>query len=111
MTKNTIPIAFLLAVIGLAGCKDNQSTSQPPPTPRPTPNPPPEVLVRMERRIEAEHAERLNAEAKLQQTEVVKSRWQSVAMLLVSGAVVALLVGTVLGSKARHDHEHTTEPH
>lgn len=110
MTRIPAVLATLL-VLGLAGCKHQTpaATSTQPPSPRSTPNPPPEVLIRLERRVEAEHSERLDAEAKLQQTEAVKSRWQTAALLLTSGAVVLLLVGTVLGSKARHDHEAETK--
>ncbi len=47
--------------------------------------------------------ERAQAEARLQEQESRASRWQLAAMLAVSGAAFALLIGAAIGSRARHD--------
>ena len=47
--------------------------------------------------------ERQQAETKLREQEARIARWQFAAMLAVSGAAFALIIGTILGSRARHD--------
>ena len=49
--------------------------------------------------------ERQVAEAKLREQEARTSRWQFAAMLAVSAAAFALIIGTILGSRARHDSD------
>lgn len=47
--------------------------------------------------------ERQQTEARLHEQESRTARWQFAAMLAVSGAVFALLIGAAIGSRARHD--------
>ena len=47
--------------------------------------------------------ERQQADTKLREQEARTARWQFAAMLAVSAAVFALIIGTILGSRARHD--------
>ena len=49
--------------------------------------------------------ERQQAEARIHEQEARTSRWQFAAMLAVSGAAFALLIGTAIGSRARHDSD------
>ena len=49
--------------------------------------------------------ERQQAETKLREQEARIARWQFAAMLAVSGAAFALIIGTILGSRARHDSD------
>ena len=47
--------------------------------------------------------ERQQAETKLREQEARTSRWQFAAMLAVCAAAFTLIIGTMLGSRARHD--------
>ena len=47
--------------------------------------------------------ERAQAEARIREQEARASRWQFAAMLAFSGAAFALIIGTVIGSRAHHD--------
>ncbi len=49
--------------------------------------------------------ERQQAETKLREQEARTARWQLAAVLAVSIAAFALLIGTILGSRARHDSD------
>ena len=105
MKRTLIPLAVILAVLDLAGCKHRDSQHNPTGA---TPNPsdsPKITMAAVEKHAELEHSERLATEGRLQQTEAARSRWQTAALLLTSVALVSLIVGTVLGSKARHTHE------
>lgn len=47
--------------------------------------------------------ERQHAETRIREQEARTARWQFAAMLAVAVAAFALLIGTILGSRARHD--------
>lgn len=49
--------------------------------------------------------ERQHTEMRIHEQEARTSRWQFAAMLALSGSVFALIIGTILGSRARHDSE------
>jgi hypothetical protein len=105
MPRIFIPFATILAIFGLTGCRNSDSSTNPTSATQSSPGTPGEVLAASERHAEEEHTERLDTEAKLQQAEAAKSRWQTAALLLTSGALVLLIAGIVLGSKTRHHHE------
>ena len=63
----------------------------------------PRVVVELEKRVEVERELRLKTETRLTQLEIAKSRWQSTALLSISAATALLVVGTILGTRARHD--------
>lgn len=50
--------------------------------------------------------ERQQAEARLREQEARTSRWQFATAVAVSVSAFALIIGTILGSRARHDGEH-----
>lgn len=56
-----------------------------------------------EQKIAAERTERELAETRLREQEARASRWQFAGLLAASTAGVALIIGTILGSRARHD--------
>ena len=86
MPRTLILIAIVFA---MAGCHDD---SQPPP------NPTEELLKR-----EKEH--RIQAEASRDKEAASKERWQGYTAAAVVGAVILLITGTILGSRAKHDAE------
>lgn len=49
--------------------------------------------------------ERQQAETKLREQEARTARWQLAAFVAVSAAAFALIIGTILGSRARHDSQ------
>ena len=55
--------------------------------------------------LEQRAAQERQAETKLREQEARTSRWQFAAMLAVCAAAFALIIGTILGSRARHDAE------
>lgn len=49
--------------------------------------------------------ERAQAEARLHEQETRTAHWQFAAMIAVSGAAFALLIGAAIGSRARHESD------
>ena len=61
------------------------------------------AATELKRSLEMERESRLGVERRLTEQESSKSFWQTAALLAVSGAIVLLIVGTVLGTRAKHD--------
>jgi hypothetical protein len=99
--------AVLVAAVMMA-CDKRPSAYPQAPTPPAFPaQPNPEVAARamadLEKRVQVEHEMRLATESRLKEQEAAKSRWQNMAMLAVTAALALLIVGSILGSRARHD--------
>jgi hypothetical protein len=67
------------------------------------PDPASRINSRLVERFAAEREARQRSEAELQQEKNEKSGWQIAASILFGGAILALIIGTILGSRARHD--------
>jgi PBP1b-binding outer membrane lipoprotein LpoB len=87
--------AIVTAAFLLAGCHGD-------PKPR-TSDPKSEAATELKRSLEVERESRLGVERRLAEQERSKSSWQTAALLAVSGAIVLLVIGTVLGTRAKHD--------
>src|SRR4051794_9529861 len=61
------------------------------------------VTTELKQSLEMERASRLGVEKRLAEQERSKTSWQTAALLAVSGAIVLLIVGTVLGTRAKND--------
>lgn len=55
--------------------------------------------------VAAEAQRREHAEAQFREQEARTSRWQFATVLAVSVSALALIIGAILGSSARHDAE------
>ena len=87
-----LPITITLMAALLAGCgpEDKGNAAK--------------AAAQSEERAALERAqERAQAGARVREQEERASRWQFAAMLAFSGAAFALIIGTVIGSRARHD--------
>ena len=82
-------LILIAIVFAMAGCPDG---SQPPP-------PPTEELLQREKE------QRMQAEANRDKERARKEKWQVFAALAVVGAVIMLITGTILGSRAKHNAE------
>jgi len=90
MRKLPITPITLAAAVLLAGCRPEDNGNA--------------VAEKAAAQLEERAAqERAQAEARVREQEARASRWQFVAMLAFSGAAFALIYGTVIGSRARHD--------
>ena len=88
-TRSVFTIVLLLS-LALAGCNDDDK-QQP-------------------KQKQAAEVDRLNrelqtAETKVSKQESAKAWWQSVATILAVAAIGLLVVGTIIGSSARHESE------
>ena len=63
------------------------------------------TTLELTRRLETEQSLRLQAEARLLQQETARAWWQNATSILAVVAVTALIIGTALGSSARHESE------
>ena len=82
-------ILILTAIVfAMAGCHDD---SQPPDRT--------EALLQHEREL------RLQAEAKTEREGAKKEKWQAFTAVAVVGAIILLITGTILGSRAKNDAE------
>lgn len=108
-----LPALALIALNLLAGCNEEPSSAPPAtaparaiPKPAATPDTVPRAVVtEIEKRAAVERELRATAETRRDKEETAKGHWQNIALLMSTGAVVLLLVGTVLGSRARHESE------
>jgi hypothetical protein len=55
--------------------------------------------------LKAEHDQRLSAEQQCLKEQATSKFWQNLTLWLGAGATLLLLVGTALGSSARHETE------
>lgn len=62
---------------------------------------------RWEQQYQNERHLRQQAEVRSIEQQSARSRWQNVASLLAVAAVILLILGTILGSAARHESEQT----
>jgi len=81
----------LLLSLALAGCNDEDDTTQP-------------------KEQRAAEVDRLNrelqkAETNVSKQESAKAWWQSIATILAVAAIGLLVIGTIIGSSARHESE------
>jgi hypothetical protein len=88
--RSIVTVLSLLA-IPLAGCNDEQDTTQP-------------------KRQQSAEINRLDrelqkAETTIAQQESAKAWWQTAATILAVAAIGLLIVGTIIGSAARHESE------
>ena len=80
-------ILILIAIVfAMAGCHDDSQ-------------PPTETLLQHEREL------RLQAEAKTESEAAKKEKWQAFTTIAVVGAIILLITGTILGSRAKSDAE------
>ena len=106
-----LPALALIALNLLVACNEQQSAAPPVPAPpRATPVPPPDtipraVVLELEKRVTVERELRAKSESRLDKEEAAKGRGQNIALLMSPGAVVLLVIGTVLGSRARHESQ------
>jgi len=111
--KSLIHFVAAFGVVSmLAGCRDEPPSAPPtravppPSASRPVP-PSPDVVARsvadLEKRVEVERQLRLGTETRLTEQETAKSRWQVATWVAVSAAEILLIVGAILGTRARHD--------
>jgi Mg2+/citrate symporter len=89
-TRSIFTIVLLLA-LGLAGCNDEHDKQQP-------------------KQKQAAEVDRLNrelqkAETNVSKQESAKAWWQSIATILAVAAIGLLVVGTIIGSSARHESQ------
>lgn len=105
-------LTVLLLAILLAGCDDEEDkststkgvdTSQHVTTS--TIDRANQAAADLAKRVEVEHEMRLQAEARLAQETSARSWWQNATTTLAVVAVAALVIGTALGSSARHESE------
>jgi hypothetical protein len=64
-----------------------------------------DAVQRAEQQLAHERALREAAEARLDEQERRTARWQTVAFIAAVVACLALIIGTIIGSRARHDAE------
>jgi Mg2+/citrate symporter len=88
--RSVFTIVLLLS-LALAGCNDEDDKQQP-------------------KQKQAVELDRLNrqlqkAETNVSKQESAKTWWQSVATILAVAAIGLLVIGTIIGSSARHESE------
>ena len=59
-----------------------------------------------EDRLQREKEQRMLAEAGRDKERAGKETWQGFAAVAVVGAVILLIIGTILGSRTKHDAQH-----
>ena len=91
MKTRSIFTILLLLSLALAGCSDEDEKQQP-------------------KQQQSAELDRLNrelqkAETNVSKQESAKAWWQSVATILAVAAISLLVVGTIIGSSARHESQ------
>src|SRR6266566_3652571 len=91
MKLRSIFTIILLLSLALVGCNDEDGTPQP----------------KEQRSAEVNRLNRelQNAETNVSKEESAKAWWQSVATILAVAAIALLVVGTIIGSSARHESQ------
>ena len=87
-TRSVFTVALLLS-LALAGCNHEDSTLQP--------------KGRQSAEVDRLNRELQKAETNVSKQESAKTWWQSVATILAVAAISLLVVGTIIGSSARHE--------
>ncbi len=91
MKTRSIFTGLLLLSLALAGCNDEKDT----PTPK----------LQQSAEVDRLNRELQNAETNVSKQESAKAWWQSVATILAIAAIGLLVIGTIIGSSARHESE------
>jgi len=91
MKIRSVFTVVLLLSLALAGCNDEDDKQQP-------------------KQQQAAEVDRLNrelqkAETNVSKQESAKARWQSIATFLAIAAISLLVIGTIIGSSARHESQ------
>ena len=91
MKIRSVSTIVLLVSLALAGCSDEDDKQQP-------------------KQKQAAEVDRLNRELQKTETNVSKQEsakawWQSIATILAVAAIGLLVIGTIIGSSARHESE------
>ena len=89
-TRSIFTIALLLS-LALAGCNDEDDKQQP--------------KQQQSAEIDRLNRELQKAETNVSKQESAKAWWQSIATILAVAAIGLLVIGTIIGSSARHESE------
>ncbi len=87
-TRSMFTIILLLS-LALAGCSDEDNTPQP--------------KGRESAEVNRLNRELQTAETNVSKQESAKTWWQSIAAILAVAAIGLLVIGTIIGSSARHE--------
>ena len=89
-TRSIFTIVLLLS-LALAGCNGEENT--------------PQSKGRESAELDRLNRELQNAETNVSKQESAKASWQSIATILAVAAISLLVIGTIIGSSARHESE------
>ena len=89
-TRSIFTIVLLLS-LALAGCSDEDNT--------------PQSKGRESAEVDRLNRELQKAETNVSKQESAKAWWQSIAAILAVAAISLLVVGTIIGSSARHESQ------
>ena len=89
-TRSIFTIVLLLS-LALAGCKHEDNT--------------PQSKGRESAELDQLNRELQKAETNVSKQESAKAWWQSIATILAIAAIGLLVIGTVIGSSARHESQ------
>ena len=89
MKLRSIFTIILLLSLALAGCNDEHNT--------------PQSKGRESAEVDRLNRELQKAETNVSKEESAKAWWQSIATFLAIAAISLLIVGTIIGSSARHE--------
>ena len=89
-TRSIFTIGLLLS-LAVAGCNDKGDKQQP--------------KQKQAAQLDRLNRELQNAETNVSKQESAKAWWQSIATILAVAAIGLLVVGTIIGSSARHESE------
>lgn len=91
MKTRSIFTTVLLLALAFAGCNAKDS--------------PPQSKGRESAELDRLNRELQTAETNVSKQESAKAWWQSIATVLAIAAVAFLIVGTIIGSRARHESQ------
>ena len=91
MKTRSIVTSVLLLSLAFAACNDRDS--------------PPQTKGRESAELDRLNRELQTAETNVSKQESAKAWWQSIATVLAIAAIAFLIVGTIIGSRARHESQ------
>jgi outer membrane murein-binding lipoprotein Lpp len=91
MKTRSIFTAALLLSLALAGCNDEDDKQQP--------------KQKQAAEVDQLNRELQKAETNVSKQESAKAWWQSIATILAVAAIGLLVIGTIIGSSARHESQ------